>query len=408
MRADLGRAPATWRPRVSPNIRWAPTLLLAPLLFYMLFLFALPVAVFLFRSIDNSSITRVLPLTVAEIRKAPDAEFPNDAVTKAFALDLVNAKSNATLPTIARRLGQHGSGYQAMIMSAARAMTDETLPRSVTELGAIDSRFSDPAFWSPIKQHHKAVTMFYLLRALDLKYDGAGNIAVQELERAVYARIFGRTAWISISVTMLCLVIGFPIAYELTQLRGLPRAVLFYCVMFPFWISLLVRTAAWMILLQGYGFVNLALMSLHLISQPIELIGNRFGLYVTMVQVLLPFMVLPLYATMQAIPKAQLHAAKSLGARPITAFVRIFLPQCLPGVIAGASLVFIVAIGFYVTPQLVGGPQDQMISTFIAYYVLESTNWELGAAFGVILLICTLICFGTLNSLKSPVALITR
>ena len=153
------------------------------------------------------------------------------------------------------------------------------------------------------------------------------------------------------------------------------------------------RTAAWIVLLQKEGILNTVLLSLGIIAEPLELIFNRLGVYIAMVYVLLPFMVLPLYSVIRSIKPDQLHAAESLGASPVSAFLSVYLPQTTSGVAAGCLLVFIQAAGFYVTPALVGGRKDQMISMVIANYALDLANWNMAAALSVVLLGCVALLY---------------
>jgi putative spermidine/putrescine transport system permease protein len=194
-------------------------------------------------------------------------------------------------------------------------------------------------------------------------------------------------------VTLWCLVLGYPLAYKLASLPARVSNLLLILVLLPFWTSLLVRTGAWVVLLQREGLVNDALLALRLIEQPLQLVYNRFGVYVAMTHILLPFMVLPLYSVMRGIPPQYMRAAASLGARPLRAFLRIYLPQTMPGIAAGCLLVFILAIGYYITPALVGGVNDQMISYFVAFYTNQTVNWGMASALGAVLLIATLALF---------------
>jgi putative spermidine/putrescine transport system permease protein len=175
--------------------------------------------------------------------------------------------------------------------------------------------------------------------------------------------------------------------------------LLMILVLLPFWTSLLVRTTAWIVLLQNEGIVNQALLFLRLIDHPVRLIYNRFGVYVAMTHVLLPFMVLPLYGVMHAIKPVYMRAALSLGARPSVAFARVYLPLTLPGVGAGCLLVFILALGYYITPALVGGAADQMISYFIAFYTTDTVNWGMASALGAVLLVSTLVLYSVYQRL---------
>ncbi|MDE1950768.1 MAG: ABC transporter permease, partial [Burkholderiales bacterium] len=201
-----------------------------------------------------------------------------------------------------------------------------------------------------------------------------------------YIEVFGRTLWVSFLVTFFCLAIGYPLAYWLTRLPAKTGNLMMVLVLLPFWTSLLVRTTAWIVLLQKEGLVNSLLMKLGLIQQPLELIFNRFGVVTAMTHILLPFMILPMVSVMRQIPPSYVRAARSLGASPFTAFRRVYLPQSMPGVSAGVLLVFILAIGFYITPVLVGGAGDQMMSYFIADHLTRSLNWGLASALGGLLL----------------------
>jgi putative spermidine/putrescine transport system permease protein len=172
-----------------------------------------------------------------------------------------------------------------------------------------------------------------------------------------------------------------------------------FCVLLPFWTSLLGRTSAWVVLLQKNGIVNSSLMNLGVIDEPLTLLFARPGVYIGFIHLLLPFVILPLYSVMKSISPAYMRAAESLGAHPVIAFVRVYLPQTLPGIGAGGILAFILAIGYYITPALIGGPQDQMLSYFIANHANSTLNWGLASALGMILLCSTLLLFTIYNRL---------
>jgi putative spermidine/putrescine transport system permease protein len=236
-------------------------------------------------------------------------------------------------------------------------------------------------------------TPLYILAALDRQQDAAGQVVRAPPEQAIYLDILVRTFWIAFVVTALCLVLGYPLAYKLASLPPRISNLLMILVLMPFWTSLLVRTAAWVVLLQREGPVNGVLQALSITDRPLQLVYNRFGLYVAMTHILLPFMVLPLYSVMRGIPHEYMRAAASLGARPLRAFLRVYLPQTVPGIGAGCLLVFILAIGYYITPALVGGVNDQMISYFVAFYTTQTVNWGMASALGAVLLIATLVLF---------------
>ena len=199
--------------------------------------------------------------------------------------------------------------------------------------------------------------------------------------------LFLRTVWIAAVVLFFCVLLGYPTAYWMAhQSEGMQR-FLFYCVILPFWTSLLVRTGAWLVLLERDGIVNALLVWLGIIAAPVQLAFNRMSVYIVMTHLLLPFMILPLYSSMKRIPADLVRAASSLGARPLVAFATVYFPQSVPGLGAGALLVFILALGFYITPQLIGGSSDQMISNMIAYYATGSANWGMAGALAFILVL---------------------
>ncbi len=205
----------------------------------------------------------------------------------------------------------------------------------------------------------------------------------------VYADVLVNTFRISGIVTLLTLLLGFPYAYLMTIAPPFWRGVLLVAVLVPFWTSLLVRTFAWVLMLNNTGVVNEFLLSVGLIEQPLNLIRNQTGVIVGMVQVMLPYAVLPMYATMRGIDRRLVQAAEGLGARPIFAFWRVFAPLTLPGVLAASLLVFISSIGFYVTPALLGGPKDVMIGELIVQQVSAVLRWGFASALAVILLVVT-------------------
>ena len=228
----------------------------------------------------------------------------------------------------------------------------------------------------------------------DLRRDADNSITGGPAEQRVFRDVLGRTLWISAMVTLVCLALGYPVAYVIAAQPPGRAAMLLFLVLLPFWTSLLVRTAAWVVLLQREGVLNSLFLSLGLVHEPLKMIFNRFAVYVAMVHVLLPFMVLPLYSVMRGIPPSYVRAASSLGAKPFTAFRRVYLPQTLPGIGAGCLMVFIQALGYYITPALVGGADDQMISYFIAFYASRTVNWGMAAALSATLLVLVLILYG--------------
>jgi putative spermidine/putrescine transport system permease protein len=228
----------------------------------------------------------------------------------------------------------------------------------------------------------------YLLNAVDAKRTFEGDITRRDEKERIYITLFVRTLVMSLVITLLTLFLGFPISYLLATLPARFSNLLMILVLLPFWTSLLVRTTAWIALLQQEGVINDFLVATYLVAddnRP-QLIHNEIGTIVAMTHILLPFMVLPLYSVMKTIPPSYLRAAVSLGAHPWLAFWRVYFPNTVPGIGAGVILVFIVAIGYYITPELVGGTDGTFISNRIAHHISTTLNWGLAAALGVLLL----------------------
>lgn len=207
------------------------------------------------------------------------------------------------------------------------------------------------------------------------------------------SRVFGRVLWntlrLSALVTVCCVALGYPYAYLMARSGRRMRAVLLVAVLVPLWSSILVRTYAWTVLLQRNGVVNSLLTDLGLVDEPVTLLRNSTGLVIGMTHILLPFMVLPAYAVMRRVDLDLLVAAESLGARPARAFTAVFLPLSLPGVLAGALLVFVVSLGYYITPALLGGPGETMMGAMVVEQIQDVRDWGMGATLAVVLLVVT-------------------
>jgi putative spermidine/putrescine transport system permease protein len=234
-----------------------------------------------------------------------------------------------------------------------------------------------------------------------MKTQPDGSVGMQPEERQIYGQIFMRTLWISVLVTVFCLLLAYPVSYLLATLPLRYSNLLMVMVLLPFWTSLLVRTTSWIVLLQRNGVVNDLLVWIGIVGEDgrIQMIYNQTGTLVAMTQILLPFMILPLYSVMKTISPSYMRAARSLGATPATAFIRVYMPQTAAGVGAGCLLVFILSIGYYITPALVGGQSGTMISNFIAYHMKSSLNWSLAAALGSILLAAVLVLYWLYNKI---------
>ncbi len=254
--------------------------------------------------------------------------------------------------------------------------------------------WSVPGTWAAIETGTHRLTSFYLLSALDLRWNAEGGLERVSPDQAIFVQVFLRTFMVAAIVTLGTLILGFPLAYVIANAPKGLAAILIVAVLLPFWTSILVRTAAWTVLLQKFGLVNDLLLWLGVTHDRLDLMYSRMGLVIAMTHIQLPFTLLPIYSVMRTIPPSQMRAAYSLGARPFTSFRRVYLPQALPGVMAGCLLTFILCLGYYITPALVGGASDQLISNFIANYVNVDLNWEMAAALSFILLVFTLTLFG--------------
>ena len=209
----------------------------------------------------------------------------------------------------------------------------------------------------------------------------------------IYWRSFGLTFRIALMVTVLTLILGYPVAYAAAHVKRPWDVLILSFVILPFWTSVLVRAYAWLVLLQRTGVTNQMLERFGLISEPLALVHNELGTVIATVHILLPFMVLPLYSTMQKIPRELMLAGASLGGGPLHTFLRVFLPLSLPGVVAGLTLVFVLTLGFYITPELLGGGRTIMISMVVSRNVELYNQWGAASAVGVVLLVAVLAIF---------------
>ncbi|MDP9045985.1 MAG: ABC transporter permease [Pseudomonadota bacterium] len=370
-----------------------------PLLLFLALTFLVPIGGLLERAIENPEVANALPRTAVALEGWNRQGTPPAEAYASLTRDLAHLSDSADAGALARRLNSEMPGARSLVMSTYRAlpMPQTTPTSSATELQAallaLDPRWGDAAYWQAIAKNGSRWTPDYLLSSVDLRRDAHGAIERVEPEQRAFGRILARTFEISLVVTVWCLLLGYPLAYWLSTLSARRANVLMILVLVPFWTSILVRVAAWIVLLQSEGLVNHALQDLHLITRPLALLFNRTGVVIAMVHILLPFMILPLYSVMQGVPPTYLRAAVSLGSSPLAAFFRIYVPQTYAGIGAGALLVFILSIGYYVTPALLGGPDDQMLSYYIAQYTNVNVNWGMACALGALLLGATLILY---------------
>jgi putative spermidine/putrescine transport system permease protein len=213
------------------------------------------------------------------------------------------------------------------------------------------------------------------------------------LERTVYLRVLANTFRIALICTLVCAVLGYPLAYWLCSLQGRARMIALALVVLPFWVSILVRTYAWIVVLGNNGVVNRTLLELGLVGESLALLYNELGVVIGTTNVLLPFLVLPLFAAMLGIDRRVLQAAAGLGAPPGTVFWRVFFPLTLPALAAGCILVFILTLGFFITPAILGGGRVPMIANMIDLLINRMPRWELAAALSTVLLLVTFVCY---------------
>ena len=367
-------------------------LLILPVAVFLAVFFLWPLWAMVTAAFVDDAVSKVLPRTAASIVSWDGQGVPSDAVRTALAQDLKAATDEQALGEAVRRLNSAASGFRTLLGRTIPAVKAASDPAQV-DLLAVDPRWNDTRFWVALKEAMPPYTDRNILAALDMKRDAPGSIVVESADASAHRLIMLRTLLVAAMVTIACAAIGLPYAMLAASLTGWKRSILLLAVVLPLWTSLLVRTAAWFILLQNEGIINRALQAIGLIDSPLPLIFNRLGVVIAMTHVLLPFMVLPIYSVILGIPRNLMLAAQSMGAGPLRAFWRVLLPLSLPGLLSGSLLVFMVAIGYYITPALLGGANDQMISSIIAFYATGTANWGLAGALGLILLVVTTVLY---------------
>lgn len=359
----------------------ALTLLVVPLVIYLL-AYVTPLLSIVSLSVDNGALSeRFVALSSAINSEDPDKR-------AAALLDDLSAIDPKARAEAARMLNQEIGGFRSLLIDTGKAATN--IDPTMAALVAFDARWGDQAYWNVLSRNLSSFTLRHFQKATGLKPDSGGSLALVEGDD-IYLRIMLRTLVIAAQVTVLTLIIGYPLAYAVANGSRSLSSFILTVVLLSFWTSILVRTTAWVVLLQSNGLVNNLLLGLRLISEPLQLIFNRFGTVVSMTHVLLPFAILPMMNVMKTIPRSQADASRSLGAGAVETFLRVYFPQSLRGVFVGAGTVFILALGFYITPALTGGPGDQMLSYYIADFVKKSLNWGMASVLSVILLISVLI-----------------
>jgi putative spermidine/putrescine transport system permease protein len=368
-------------------------MLVAPPLLFLIFLFVIPIGNMLTRSVDDRLINDVLPNTFEAFESWDKVSEPDESMFAAMHQDLLSA-DKTDIGKASVRMNYAKPGWRSLIKRTARKIKKMEPPYKEAFLQA-DDRWTDSEFWLSLGIMKDKRTFGYYLNAVDRTYDFDKNVIHVDENRKVYNLLWWRTIQVSVIVTLACLLLAYPVAYLLATLPMRIANLLMICVLMPFWTSLLVRIVAWMIMLQQNGVVNDTLVAAGILSDEnrLAMMYNFNGTVIVMTQILLPFMILPIYSVMKTIPPSYMKAAQNLGATPTLAFIRVYMPQTIPGIGAGCILVFIVAIGYYITPELVGGKDGRLIGNMVAYHMQRSLNWGLAAAMGTILLIVILIFY---------------
>ncbi|KRO56682.1 MAG: polyamine ABC transporter substrate-binding protein [Pelagibacteraceae bacterium BACL5 MAG-120705-bin12] len=377
------------------------TLLVAPLFVFLLITFVFPIGDMLFRSVDDRMITQTLPNTFKALEKWDGDSLPDEEVYEAFYKDFHPLAVNKEAGKLFQRLNYEKSGFSSGLKSTNRKIIDFEQGNYKEQFMKAHKIWKDPEYWVAIKNTAPNFSYAKYLKGLDLDLDNYGKIVQVEEDRRIHKILWMRTLKVAFWVTVFCFILAYPISHLLATLPIKYSNLLMICVLLPFWTSLLVRTSSWMVLLQQQGPVNDFIVWLGLASddnRP-ELMYNVIGTFVAMTQILLPFMVLPLYSVMKTISPSLIRAGKSLGGTPLISFYKIYFPLTIPGIGAGCLLVFILAIGYYITPALVGGASGSLISNTIAYHMKSSLDWAFASALGTMLLVGVLVIYWIYNKL---------
>lgn len=367
-------------------------MLVVPLLAFVLVTFAVPIGQMLSRSFVNDQFSANMPELKIWFKNNKGA--PDEAAYAALAADLASSSAARSIGEVGTRINYEIPGTRSLFTSAGRKAKNLEAPFKEAIL-ALDDEWARPDLWGAMRSASSGTTTNFYQAALDRKINADGEFEQADESSRIYVKLFIRTFVLSIVITGLCLILGFPVAHLLAVLPLRHASLLMILVLLPFWTSLLVRTTSWMVILQGQGVINNVLVSLGIVSEDgrLAMMYNQTGTIIAMTHILLPFMILPLYSVMKTIPPSYARAARSLGATSWTTFRRIYLPQTVSGIGAGGILCFILAVGYYITPALVGGADGTLISNQIAFHMQKSLNWSLAAALAAMLLAAVLILY---------------
>ena len=376
-------------------------LLVAPLLLFIIITYIFPIGEMLFRSVDDRMVTNMLPKTFKAMEKWDGKELPSEEVFEAFYLDYKILVEEKTFGKLATQMNYTKNGFKSILKKLKRKMKKFEEGNYKEQIMSVHKRWANVEYWRAIKRRGPAYTYSKYLKGIDMYENEDGKIVQVPEDRRVHKILWMRTLNIALGVTILCFLMGYPIAHLLATLPMKYSNLLMICVLLPFWTSLLVRTASWMILLQQQGIVNDFFVWIGLVAddnRP-QMMYNITGTFIAMTQILLPFMVLPLYSVMKTISPSLMRAGKSLGGTPLVAFSKVYFPLTIPGIGAGCLLVFILAIGYYITPALVGGASGSLISNHIAFHMKFTLDWAFASAMGLMLLTGVLAVYWIYNKL---------
>ena len=376
-------------------------LLVAPLLLFLIITYVFPIGDMLFRSVDDRMVTNMLPKTFKTMEEWDGKELPEEEVFAAFYLDYKKLVEEKTFGKLATQLNFEKNGFKSILKKLKRKMKKFEEGNYKEQIMAVHKRWANVEYWRALKRRTPSYSYSKYLKGVDMYENEDGKIVQVPEDRRVHKILWVRTIEVAFFVTVLCFLMAYPIAHLLATLPMKYSNLLMICVLLPFWTSLLVRTASWMILLQQQGIVNDFFVWVGLVTddnRP-EMMYNKTGTYVAMTQILLPFMVLPLYSVMKTISPSLMRAGKSLGGTPFVAFWKVYFPLTIPGIGAGCLLVFILAIGYYITPALVGGASGTLISNQIAYHMKSTLDWSFASAMGLMLLTGVLAIYWIYNKL---------
>ncbi len=382
--------------------------LVAPLFLFIVLSFVFPILWMLRYAVEDDVLSRNLPVTMTALANWDGKDIPGEDVFAALAADLKVVQKAKQAPLVGKRLNYELSGVQSKVIASTRKIDKIKDGPWKDQVIAAEPMWGERETWAVLQRNAGSYTPYYLYSMLDLQQNVDGSVERVPADRAIYVDIIKRTLGISLMVTFMTLVLGYPVAFLLATLPQRQASILMLFVLLPFWTSLLVRTTAWFILLKDGGIgtellhftgVTALLNALGLVDGDPKLIFSRFGTVIAMTHIQLPFTLLPIYSVMKTISPTYMRAARSLGAKPMYAFLKIYVPQTLPGVAAGCLLTFILCLGYFITPALVGGPTDQMVSGFIDRAFNNENNWGKASAFGTILLVATLVLYYIYNKL---------